>query len=140
MTKPLSRSARWHRYLAIGICSFPIVTSLAISPGDRLSTPACLIRHWFGVISPSCGLTRSVIFFAHGDWERAIEYHLFGPLIFFSLTIAIFSCAWELQHQDRLPNRYRRWFNYLPVQISLVASFLGYYLLRLSHILPTTHL
>jgi hypothetical protein len=140
LTKRLSRSARLYRYLTISICSFPLVASLAISPEDRLHTPSCLIRHWFGVICPSCGLTRSSIFFAHGDWGRAIEYHLFGPLILVGLAIVVILCTWELQQQSPLPDPYRRWLTYPPLHISLVSGFLGYYLLRLTQILPTAHL
>lgn len=138
--KRLSRSEQFYRHLTIGICGFSLATSLAISPGNRLDTPSCLIRHWLGVISPSCGLTRSLISFAHGDLGRAIEYHLFGPLILIGFAIAMIQCLWELHCEDRLSHDYRRWLNYPPAQIILVASFFGYYLLRLSHILPTAHL
>jgi hypothetical protein len=136
----LSRMVRSYRYLAIGVCSFPLMISLAISWGAEVHTPLCPIRLWLGVICPSCGLTRSFVAMARGRIDLAVDYHLFGPIIFVGLAIAIGHCLYELKCGHQIHTFYRAWVTRPPVALSLICSFCGYYLLRLIQIIPTTHL
>jgi hypothetical protein len=135
-----SGMVRAYRYLAIGLCSFPLITSLAISWGAELHTPSCPIRHWLGVICPSCGLTRSFVALASGRIDLALDYHLFGPIIFVGLAIAIGHCLYELKYGQPIRSFYSAWLTRPPVVLSLLGSFCGYYLLRLLQIIPTTQL
>ena len=41
----------------------------------------CTSRLLLGIECPGCGLTRSVICLAHGDWGRSVRYHRLGWLI-----------------------------------------------------------
>jgi hypothetical protein len=45
----------------------------------------CMSYAWFGVKCPGCGLTRSLVYLAHGDWAASWRMHrlgwLFGALI-----------------------------------------------------------
>jgi len=43
--------------------------------------PLCLARQWFGISCPGCGLTRSFIHLAHGDWRAAWQCHRLGWLL-----------------------------------------------------------
>jgi hypothetical protein len=47
--------------------------------------PVCVSYAWFGVKCPGCGLTRSVVYLAHGDLAASWQTHrlgwLFGVLI-----------------------------------------------------------
>lgn len=138
--RTLSKSDRWYRYLTIGIYSFPLVTSFAITKGTKIVTPSCPIRHWLGIICPSCGLTRSFRSLADGDFSRSIDYHLFGPIVFIGLGIVSIHCLRELKQRSHLPICFSRYLTRLPVQIGVLISFYSYYLLRLSNIIPTTHL
>jgi len=48
---------------------------------------ACQWRRWTGVNCPGCGLTRSMISLAHGDWQRAWRFNPAG-FGFFALLVA----------------------------------------------------
>ncbi len=136
----LGTAARCYRYLTIGCASFPLLSSLAIAGGAELSTPFCPIRHWLGAICPSCGLTRSFRSLARGQIGLAIDYHLFGPIIFVGLAIAIAHCLRELHSGYRVHTYYLQWLTQPSAVLMAIGSFCGYYLLRLSQIIPTTHL
>lgn len=41
----------------------------------------CMSRSLFGVSCPGCGLTRSFIYLAHGDWYAAWTAHRLGWLV-----------------------------------------------------------
>jgi hypothetical protein len=43
--------------------------------------PLCLSRAWFGVSCPGCGLTRSFIYLAQGDWQASWSTHHLGWLL-----------------------------------------------------------
>jgi hypothetical protein len=129
-----------YRYLTIGLCSFPLITSLAISRGAEFHTPPCPIRQCWGVICPSCGLTRSFVALASGRIDRSLEYHLFGPIIFVGLAIALGHYLYELKCGHPIRSFARAWLNRPPVALSLLCSFCGYYLLRLLQIIPITQL
>jgi hypothetical protein len=136
----LDRSARYGRYLTIGLCCFPLVASFRLAWGSSLGNFSCPVRHWLGAICPSCGLTRSFVALARGDLGRSIEYHAFGPLLFAGMTVALVHCLWELRHDRHLELFYGRWLTDQSWQIAMVVSFIVYYLLRLGHWLPTNHL
>src|SRR3954454_16571087 len=48
---------------------------------DVVLPPLCLSREWFGVCCPGCGLTRSFVYLAHGDWRASWEAHRLGWLL-----------------------------------------------------------
>jgi Protein of unknown function (DUF2752) len=41
----------------------------------------CHTRAWFGVKCPGCGLTRSFIYLAEGDWKTSLATHRIGWLM-----------------------------------------------------------
>lgn len=46
---------------------------------------------------PGCGLTRSLVLFAHGDWAQAINFHPLGPIIYALLWLALLSGVLQLR-------------------------------------------
>lgn len=49
----------------------------------------CGARMWFGVTCPGCGLTRSFICLARGDWDASLRMHRLGWLIALAVLIQI---------------------------------------------------
>ena len=43
--------------------------------------PSCASRAIFGVPCPGCGLTRSFVYLAHGEWQASLEMHRLGWLL-----------------------------------------------------------
>ncbi len=42
----------------------------------------CLVRRTIGQPCASCGLGRSLVMLAHGDWHAALEKHPGGPVLY----------------------------------------------------------
>jgi hypothetical protein len=40
--------------------------------------PTCQSREIFGINCPGCGLTRSFVYLAHGNWEESLRVHRIG--------------------------------------------------------------
>jgi Protein of unknown function (DUF2752) len=51
--------------------------------------PTCWSREFFGVKCPACGLTRSFVDLAHGDWDAACAHHRLGWLIACAVLVQI---------------------------------------------------
>jgi hypothetical protein len=76
---------------------------------------------------------------ARGDWHSAIDYHLFGPLLFIGFGLAIVQAIWELSIDLRLQRFYMQWLKRRDFQLVIFVSFIGYYLLRLTQVIPSHH-
>jgi hypothetical protein len=85
-------------------------------------------------------MTRSFMAIARGDWQEAIDYHLFGPLLFASFGIALIHVIFELLCDRNLPTFYLKLLTRKGLQLSVIVSFLTYYLLRITHFMPIHHL
>lgn len=66
----------------------------------------CMSRSMFGVTCPGCGLTRSFVHLAHGDWQASWRAHRLGWLMAAIVLFQIPYRAWMLAgHRDGLPPR-----------------------------------
>lgn len=63
---------------------------LEVVSGDRVAfrglpqyplPETCMSKMWFGCECPGCGLTRSFIRLARGDWHGSLQMHRFGWLL-----------------------------------------------------------
>jgi Protein of unknown function (DUF2752) len=136
----LSKKSRMLRYGILGLAATPLAGSWLYIHGYRLGLIFCPVRHWAGVICPSCGMTRSFMAIARGDWYSAIDHHLFGPLLFIGFGLALVHSIWELSLNRQVQIFYLQWLNRRDVQSILLTSFLIYYLLRLNQIIPSHHI
>jgi Protein of unknown function (DUF2752) len=136
----LARKSRIIRYGIIGFSTIPLIGSLLYANGYRLAFIFCPVRHWTGVICPSCGMTRSFMAIASGDWLGAIDYHLFGPLLFIGFGLAVVHASSELLLDRNLQVFYLQWLKRKNFQLATLTSFLGYYLLRLTQVIPSHHI
>jgi Protein of unknown function (DUF2752) len=74
----------------LAVCVAVLVVSFAIptlkSRHVWINVP-CLLYTVTGVPCLFCGLTRSFIYTAHGNFSAAFNMHLLGPVLFFSVAI-----------------------------------------------------
>ena len=85
-------------------------------------------------------MTRSFMAIARGDWHSAIDYHLFGPLLFIGFGLMIVHAILELSVNRNLQLFYIQWLKRRDFQLAILFGFLGYYLLRLTQVIPSHHI
>ncbi|MHB1038573.1 MAG: DUF2752 domain-containing protein [Pirellulales bacterium] len=49
--------------------------------------PSCMSRQYLGLECPGCGLTRSFVHLAHGDWRASLAVHRLGWLLALALLV-----------------------------------------------------
>jgi Protein of unknown function (DUF2752) len=140
LNRRLSKKFRILRYGIIGFCTIPLISSWLYANGYRIGFLLCPVRHWTGVICPSCGMTRSFMAIARGDWHSAIDYHLFGPFLFVGFGLALVQTIWELLINRRSHVFYIQWLKRRDFQLVMFISFISYYLLRLTQVIPSHHI
>jgi hypothetical protein len=129
-----SRFRRHREMLAIACAAGILAFALQELPGGRVSFRAltriplpqtCFSRSWLGLKCPGCGLTRSIIHLAEGDWEASWRNHRLGSLM---AVVIVFQVPYRLIALRRpdwpmLPGRWLVVFGYL-----LVALLIGNWL------------
>lgn len=108
---PADRSVRGEtvsRWIILGICLAVVVLSMGLSlssePGDvivpllnRPLPPLCTMKRLTGVDCPGCGLTRSFIALAHGQWRESLRFNAAGPIWFVIIAGQVPFQAWQLR-------------------------------------------
>lgn len=119
------------RWIILGICVAPIGGSFLYNLGFHLSEGPCLFQRIVGIISPSCGLTRSFMAIARGDWAHALVYHAFGPALFGIFSLVAMHTAVELILGRAVNPFYRRVIRSPAIYVIGILLFMAYYGLRL---------
>lgn len=132
-TRLSHRACGW-RGLGIGLGAVPLLGAFGYGYLWPLAEGDCSFQSTYGFFGPACGLTRSFVAIAQGDLLRAVQFNLFGPLLFLLLVWGCLQAALELSTRQPLP---RRWnlFGFCqryPVSFaSLAMAMLLYYAIRL---------
>jgi hypothetical protein len=88
----LVAAQRRRHWEMLAIACFVVLASLVLEvhPDGRvglagaprlLLPPLCLPQEWFGLRCPGCGLTRSFVYLADGNWSASLEAHRLGWLV-----------------------------------------------------------
>lgn len=98
--------------------------------GSSVQLPnLCSSRALFGIECPGCGLTRSFIALAGGDWQQSWQFHRLGWLMALAIIsqfpYRVYALA-ELRHRV-VDRRWPTWFGYF-----LIAALIGNWLLKIS--------
>jgi Protein of unknown function (DUF2752) len=141
MTEQLAEQASWStrldrrmRWVLLGISLAPVIGAFLYNLGLRVTPAKCFFQQMFGFPAPTCGMTRSFMALARGDWQQAIQYHLFAPVLFCLCLIIAALMITELAIGHRLSAFYTGWSASrlrLPGGIAIALLFFGYYGLRL---------
>jgi hypothetical protein len=88
--EPIPRIGYHRQMLAIACVVWVLAFLLVEVPGGRIAVrgipwfplpETCTSRTWLGVKCPGCGLTRSIIHMAEGDWRASWHAHRLGILM-----------------------------------------------------------
>jgi hypothetical protein len=98
----------------IGAFSLTVHANERVGPigfSDVVLPPLCMAREWFGVRCPGCGLTRSFIYLAQGEWQASWTAHHLGWLLAILLVLQIPYRIHGLCYprQAMIPSRVRWW-------------------------------
>jgi Protein of unknown function (DUF2752) len=86
------------RVLAIACAVWVLAFALQERPDGRVSfrgipqiplPQTCASRSWFGLRCPGCGLTRSIIHLAAGEWKASWQNHRLGGLMAVMIALQI---------------------------------------------------
>ena len=130
--RSLNQPDRINRIFCLGLTSFPLVGTWIYRQSNSVPFLSCPIRALIGIPCPSCGMTRSFLALAKGDLGESIFYHLFGPLLFLTFLIVTVHTAIELVMRRKVFPPYYKKLYQLHLHWIGLASFLGYYVIRLS--------
>lgn len=133
---PTAQRLRWGLF---GITTAPLISSYFYSQGYRLPI-GCPIRYLTGIPCPTCGMTRSFTAIAQGDLVQALNYHLFGPVLFAMFAIAALHLVTELATRRSIQSVYRRWLTNPRWQRAALLIYLGYYVSRLAALVASGQL
>jgi hypothetical protein len=137
---PLSRTGYFVRWGILGVCAAPLLGAYFYNQGWRVPFLGCPIRHFTGIPCPTCGMTRSFMAVAAGDWNQAFTQHLFGPFLFVICAIAVIHAAIELRFGHKFITPYNRTICDRRTEIIGLILFLSYYALRLYFLFSTGEL
>lgn len=63
---------------------------------EEIKLPICLFKITTGYSCPGCGLSRSFSAISHLNFEKAIKFHLMGPIIYFVFLIFFLKLSIEI--------------------------------------------
>ncbi|MGF1975057.1 MAG: DUF2752 domain-containing protein [Nostoc sp. CmiSLP01] len=89
------------------------------------------MRHLTGIPCPTCGMTRSFMAIAQGNFPQAVVENLFGPLLFASFGIVTVHITVELLTKRRIIAFYCNLLKQRKLQIIGLFIVLTYYIIRL---------
>jgi len=136
--RPRGPSPRRHREMLVIACLVVVAAfALRVRPHEQVGPeglpgvvlpPLCLSRQWFGVPCPGCGLTRSFIHLAHGDWRSSWACHRLGWLLAGLVVLQIPYRIHGLRRPDRplLPAWVRTWIGHGLVGLLVVNWLVGF--------------
>jgi hypothetical protein len=129
---------RRHREMLAMACGIIVLSFVLVVRGDDHAAFAllpgvpipstCPSQTIFGVDCPGCGLTRSFIFLAHGDWHNAFLRNRMGWLLALAVVLQIPYRLIALRGPNRMPLGRR-----LPdiCGVVLIAALIGNWALRM---------
>lgn len=86
----------------------------------------CMSRSMFGVTCPGCGLTRSFVHLAHGDWQASWRAHRLGWLMAAVVLFQLPYRTWMLAgRRDALPARVVQVFAAIVVALLIINWAIG---------------
>jgi uncharacterized protein DUF2752 len=133
-SRPDRRLKRHREVLAIACAVCLLAFLLHELPDGRVAVrglpqfplpQTCALRAWLGIRCPGCGLTRSIIHLAEGDWQASWRAHRLGGLLAIVILFQVPYRLYALHRPGRplLSNLWLTAFAYALIA-ALVANWL----------------
>ncbi len=136
----LSPQEKKRKIIQLILLLLPISVSYLSKFKLKIPLPGCPLLAYLGVPCPGWGLTRSFQAIAQGNLSEAINFHLFGPIlfmIFLSLTVHL---TQEIIKNKSISNFYIEIIKNSNYQIIFLFMLWGYHLTRLQNLWKTGEL
>lgn len=88
----------------------------------------CPLKATTGFPCPSCGITKSIVYFYDGNVLKSLSFHLFGPLV---VGFCIFMIVLFLVEIKTNKTYFREWFYNRKLAYYLATFLIGYHIVRL---------
>lgn len=88
----------------------------------------CPLKATTGFPCPSCGITKSIVYFYDGNLLKSLSFHLFGPLV---VGFCIFIIVLFLVEIKTNKTYFREWFYNRKLAYYLAIFLIGYHIVRL---------
>ena len=88
----------------------------------------CPLKATTGFPCPSCGITKSIVYFYDGNLLKSLSFHLFGPLV---VGFCIFMIVLFLVEIKTKKTYFRKWFYNRKLAYYLAVFLIGYHIIRL---------
>jgi Protein of unknown function (DUF2752) len=79
----------WARRMFLALGAIYAISFLIDARTSALIPRACIWQHFTGLPCPFCGLTRSICEISHGRLWEAMDFNLFGPVVYIAGLIAL---------------------------------------------------
>ena len=93
----------------------------------------CVFHNFTGWPCPGCGLTRSWVSMAHGQFASALVWHPLGPLLFLSALFYSVWSAWLALSRPRFPLPTKLQTRFI---VCFALVMVGFWALRLVGVFP----
>ena len=127
----LSISGKRIRWGFLGLASAPIIGAYFYNQGYQIPFLGCPVLHLTGIPCPTCGMTRSFMAIARGNFPQAISYHLLGPAVFAGFLVVAAHIILELSQNRRIQTFYSSLLGQRNVQWLILLVALSYHTYRL---------
>ena len=88
----------------------------------------CPLKATTGFPCPSCGITKSIVYFYDGNLLKSLSFHLFGPLVVGFCFFLIILLLVEIKTKKVY---FRNWFYSRKLAYYIAAFLIGYHTIRL---------
>lgn len=136
----LSHQEKNQKIIQLFLLCLPILVSFLSNFDIQISLPGCPLLHYLGIPCPGWGLTRSFQAIAQGNVLKAINFHLFGPILFIAFLSLIFQLISEILKKKHISNAYTKIIKNPTYQMTFLLMVFGYHGTRLYHLGKTGEL
>ena len=127
--EPLSTVQVRNRIFLQGMVLVFLVYAFWIDP-MQTSLQTCYFKTWTGWDCPSCGMSRSLHAFTHGQWLSAIHFHWMGPVVFAVAVLMLVGLVLELALRKKITVS-SQWLSVKNAALLFLTIWLITWLLRL---------